>query len=220
MNEEAIAESIAKFYLESGDFNGFPVYLLKQEFGLSDYSVGVLDSNKHVREYFEATAAAEKFGFTNAEVGNELANCITVDFQGLLNKSTYAPNMTSVTTPGSGPVPGSIWITPANLMELVAKKMKGEISGPTYKYLLEKMLGTGKTAAEIIEAEGLKQVTDEGAIEKIIDDVLAKNPAQVEQFKEGKQQVLGFLVGQVMKASSGKANPGKVNELLKKTLGA
>ena len=192
---------------------------LEQEFGLSDYSVGVLDSNKHVREYFEESAAAEKFGLTKAEVGNELANCITVDFQGLLNKLTYAPNITQVTTPGSGPVPGSLWIAPANLMELVAKKVKGEISGPTYKYLLEKMLGTDKTAAEIIEAEGLKQVTDEGAIEKIIDDVLAKNPAQVAQFKEGKQQVLGFLVGQVMKASGGKANPGKVNELLKKKLG-
>ena len=78
---------------------------------------------------------------------------------------------------------------------------------------------TDKTAAEIIEAEGLKQVSDEGAIEKIIDDVLAKNPTQVAQFKEGKQQVLGFLVGQVMKASGGKANPGKVNELLKRKLG-
>jgi aspartyl-tRNA(Asn)/glutamyl-tRNA(Gln) amidotransferase subunit B len=64
----------------------------------------------------------------------------------------------------------------------------------------------------------LRQVSDEGAIEKIINEVLEKNPNQVMQFKEGKQQVLGFLVGQVMKASGGKANPGKVNELLKRKL--
>ena len=68
--------------------------------------------------------------------------------------------------------------------------------------------------------KGLTQVSDEGALEKIIDDVLVKNPTQVVQFKEGKPQVLGFLVGQVMKASGGKANPGKVNELLKKKLGS
>jgi aspartyl-tRNA(Asn)/glutamyl-tRNA(Gln) amidotransferase subunit B len=80
------------------------------------------------------------------------------------------------------------------------------------------MYKTRKTAAEIIEVQGLRQVSDEGAIEKIINEVLEKNPNQVTQFKEGKQQVLGFLVGQVMKASGGKANPGKVNELLKKKL--
>ena len=71
----------------------------------------------------------------------------------------------------------------------------------------------------MVQEKGLTQVSDEVALEKIIDDVLAKNPTQVAQFKEGKQQVLGFLVGQGMKESGGKANPGKVNELLKKRLG-
>ena len=98
--------------------------------------------------------------------------------------------------------------------------MKAQISGPIYKLVLEEMFETRGTANEIIEAKGLRQVSDEGAIEKIIAEVLTKNPAQVAQFKEGKHQVLGFLVGQVMKASGGKANPGKVNELLKKKLGA
>ncbi len=69
-----------------------------------------------------------------------------------------------------------------------------------------------------MQEKGLTQVSDEGALEKMIDEVLSKNPTQVTQFKEGKQQVLGFLVGQVMKVSGGKANPGKVNELLKKKL--
>jgi aspartyl-tRNA(Asn)/glutamyl-tRNA(Gln) amidotransferase subunit B len=84
--------------------------------------------------------------------------------------------------------------------------------------VLEAMFETRRPADEIIAAGGLKQVSDEGAIEKIINEVLEKNPNQVTQFKEGKQQVLGFLVGQVMKASGGKANPGQVNELLKKKL--
>ena len=105
-----------------------------------------------------------------------------------------------------------------NLVELVVMKMKGEISGPIYKAVLEEMINTHRPAAEIIDAKGLRQVSDEETIEKIIDEVLEKNPSQVAQFKEGKQQVLGFLVGQVMKASGGKANPGKVNELLKKKL--
>ena len=111
-------------------------------------------------------------------------------------------------------------VPPVNLASLLVKKFRGEVSGPIVKSVLEEMLATGRTAAEIIEAKGLRQVSDEGALDKIIDEVLAKNPTQVAQFKEGKQQVLGFLVGQVMKASGGKANPGKVNELLKKKLGA
>jgi aspartyl-tRNA(Asn)/glutamyl-tRNA(Gln) amidotransferase subunit B len=114
--------------------------------------------------------------------------------------------------------PGTITIPEKNLAELVAMKVRGEISGPIYKSVLEEMYKTRKTAAEIIEVQGLRQVSDEGAIEKIINEVLEKNPNQVTQFKEGKQQVLGFLVGQVMKESGGKANPGKVNELLKRKL--
>ena len=78
------------------------------------------------------------------------------------------------------------------------------------------MFRTGLTAVEIVAAKGLTQVSDESVLEKIIDEVLRKNPTQVEQYKGGKQQVLGFLVGQVMKESGGKANPGKVNELLKR----
>ena len=110
-------------------------------------------------------------------------------------------------------------VPPVNLASLLVKKFRGEVSGPIVKSVLEEMLATGRTASEIIEAKGLRQVSDEGALDKIINEVLAKNPTQVTQFKEGKQQVLGFLVGQVMKASGGKANPGKVNELLKKKLG-
>ncbi|HEY6084702.1 MAG TPA: Asp-tRNA(Asn)/Glu-tRNA(Gln) amidotransferase subunit GatB [Nitrospira sp.] len=189
---------------------------IKETFRLSDYVSNLLGSDKSLLEYFEKTAAqAEKYELTEHEIGKELANCLTVDFQGLLNKLGHS----EMTTSAFMPVPGPDWIAPGDLMELIAKKVKEEISGPTYKLVLEKMLGTGKTAASIIEAEGLKQVSDEGSIEKIIEEILVKHPAQVAQFKEGKQQVLGFLVGQVMKASGGTANPGKVNALLRRKLG-
>ena len=201
---------------------------LEREFGFSEYSAGVLASNKKVLEYFEkcveyfeCMAEAEKLGLSKMEVGKELANCITVDVRGLTRRvltSTRLNPFVSPVSPNEGI--GTLTIIPEkNLSELVVMKMKGEISGPIYKSVLEEMVHTGKPATEIIEAKGLKQVSDEGIIEKIIDEVLEQNPNQVAQFKEGKQQVLGFLVGQVMKASGGKANPGKVNELLKKKLG-
>jgi aspartyl-tRNA(Asn)/glutamyl-tRNA(Gln) amidotransferase subunit B len=97
-------------------------------------------------------------------------------------------------------------------------KRKGEVSGPIAKTVLEEMFHTGKSAAEIVKAKGLTQVSDEGALEKIIDEVMARNQQQVLQYRSGKEQVFGFFVGQVMKASGGKANPGKVNELLKRKL--
>ena len=74
------------------------------------------------------------------------------------------------------------------------------------------------SADEIIEKKGLKQITDTGAIESIIDEILAKNPNQVAEYKAGKEQLIGFFVGQVMKASKGKANPGQVNQILKQKL--
>ena len=96
---------------------------------------------------------------------------------------------------------------------------KGELSGKLAKEILPKMFETGETAAAIMEREGLRQISDTGALEKIVDDVLAANPKQVEQYKGGKTMVMGFLVGQAMKASRGQANPAAVNELLKKKLG-
>jgi aspartyl-tRNA(Asn)/glutamyl-tRNA(Gln) amidotransferase subunit B len=95
----------------------------------------------------------------------------------------------------------------------------GTVSLKVARDIFPEMYGSGKAPEQIVQEKGLTQVSDEGALGLIIDDVLANNPTQVAQFKQGKQQVLGFLVGQVMKASGGKANPGKVNELLKAKLG-
>jgi aspartyl-tRNA(Asn)/glutamyl-tRNA(Gln) amidotransferase subunit B len=184
---------------------------LKEEYGLNDYVADVLTADPATVTYFEAatkTAVAE--GFSKMAIGPELANWITVDLRGIFNKIKVDVS-----------VAGTTWVSsvPAQeLATLVVMKHKGEVSGPIAKVVLEEMCETGKSAAEIIKAKGLVQVSDEGALEKIIDGVMAKNPQQVAQYKSGKEAVFGFFVGQVMKASGGKANPAKANELLKRKL--
>lgn len=103
----------------------------------------------------------------------------------------------------------------AGLLALISDNT---ISGKIAKDVLDLMFETGKDAAVIVEEKGMKQVTDLGAIEKIIDQVMAANPDKVSEYKSGKDKLFGFFVGQVLKASGGKANPGAVNELLKKKL--
>ncbi|MEN9461755.1 MAG: hypothetical protein RIS84_1775, partial [Pseudomonadota bacterium] len=92
------------------------------------------------------------------------------------------------------------------------------ISGKIAKQVFEAMWNGEGDADSVIEKQGLKQVTDTGAIEKVIDEVMAKNPKQLEEYRSGKDKLFGFFVGQVMKVSQGKANPDQVNELLKRKL--
>ena len=103
------------------------------------------------------------------------------------------------------------------LVDLIADDT---ISGRIAKDVLDEMFATGKSAATIVEAKGLRQITDTGAIEAAIDKVIAANPAQVAKYKAGATKVAGWFVGQVMKATGGKANPQLVNQLLAKKLGA
>jgi aspartyl-tRNA(Asn)/glutamyl-tRNA(Gln) amidotransferase subunit B len=110
-------------------------------------------------------------------------------------------------------------VSPEQLGELAAFIVKGEISGKMAKDIFAKMFETGESAATIIDREGLRQISDTGALEKIVDEVIAASTKQVEQYKSGKTGVIGYLVGQVMKLSKGQANPGAVNELLKAKLG-
>ena len=102
---------------------------------------------------------------------------------------------------------------------MLALTAKGEISGKLAKEIFEKMFQTGERARVIIDREGLHQISDAGALAKIVDDVLAASPKQVEQYKGGKTTVMGYFVGQVMKATRGQANPAAVNQLLKEKLG-
>jgi aspartyl-tRNA(Asn)/glutamyl-tRNA(Gln) amidotransferase subunit B len=101
---------------------------------------------------------------------------------------------------------------------LLARIQDNTISGKIAKEVFEAMWSEGKTADAIIEARGLKQITDTSAIEKAIDEVMAQNPGQLADYRSGKDKLFGFFVGQVMKATGGKANPAQLNELLKKKL--
>jgi aspartyl-tRNA(Asn)/glutamyl-tRNA(Gln) amidotransferase subunit B len=168
------------------------------EFGLSEYDAGVLTASRAMADYYETCVGL----FNQPKI---VSNWVMGELTRELNHSG--------TDASASPV------SPEQLVSLLQLVEQGTISLKVAREIFPEVYRSGKTPEQIVQEKGLIQVSDEGALDKIIGDVLAKNPMQVAQFKEGKQQVLGFLVGQVMKASGGKANPGKVNELLKKKLG-
>jgi aspartyl-tRNA(Asn)/glutamyl-tRNA(Gln) amidotransferase subunit B len=110
-------------------------------------------------------------------------------------------------------------VGPENLGELVKLIAQGELSGKLAKEVFPKMFSTGERAGAIVEREGLRQISDTGALEKIIADVIAGNPKQVEQYRGGKTTVINFLVGQAMRATRGQANVALVTDLFKQKLG-
>jgi aspartyl-tRNA(Asn)/glutamyl-tRNA(Gln) amidotransferase subunit B len=111
-------------------------------------------------------------------------------------------------------------VAPEKLAELIKAQTSGRINMPTAKDVLKEMLASGKDAESIIKAKGLEQISDEGALDDIVADVIDNHPEEVAKYLAGKEKLLQFLMGQVMKASKGKANPGKVTELLKTALEA
>jgi aspartyl-tRNA(Asn)/glutamyl-tRNA(Gln) amidotransferase subunit B len=113
---------------------------------------------------------------------------------------------------------GESRIGAAGLAGLLGRIADNTISGKIAKDVFEAMWAEGKDADAIIESKGLKQITDTGAIEQAIDEVMAKNPGQLADYRSGKDKLFGFFVGQVMKATGGKANPAQLNDLLKKKL--
>jgi aspartyl-tRNA(Asn)/glutamyl-tRNA(Gln) amidotransferase subunit B len=113
---------------------------------------------------------------------------------------------------------GESRIDAGRLAGLLARITDNTISGKIAKDVFEAMWAEGKDADSIIESKGLKQITDTGAIERAIEEVMAKNPGQLADYRSGKDKLFGFFVGQVMKATAGKANPAQLNELLKKKL--
>ena len=169
----------------------------RDEYGLGEYDAGVVVSSRELADYFETVAR----GSGDAKLA---ANWVTVELQALLNKHNWEVS--------DSPIQAD------RLATLITRIKDETISGKIAKTVFESMLDDASEVDAIIEDKGLKQVTDSGAIEKIVDEVIASNPNQVQQYREGKQQVIGFLVGQAMKLSQGKANPGQVNTLLKEKL--
>ncbi|MEQ8407285.1 MAG: Asp-tRNA(Asn)/Glu-tRNA(Gln) amidotransferase subunit GatB [Gammaproteobacteria bacterium] len=167
------------------------------EFKLGEYDAGVLVSSRELAEYFEAVVKISG----DAKLAS---NWVTGELQALLNKNNWEVSESPVQAERLG--------------TLIARIKDETISGKIAKTVFEAMLDSEAGVDEIIEEKGLKQVTDTGAIESLVDDVIANNPEQVQQFKEGKEQVLGYLVGQAMKLSQGKANPGQVNQLLREKM--
>jgi aspartyl-tRNA(Asn)/glutamyl-tRNA(Gln) amidotransferase subunit B len=169
-----------------------------EDYGLREYDAEVLTQTRQMSEYFEKAAVAS--GDPRAA-----ANWVMGDLAAALN----AEGKEIAESP----------VAAERLGELVALISKGEISGKMAKEVFAKMFSSGESARTIVEREGLRQISDAGALAAIVEQVLEANPRQVEQYKGGKTQVLGFLVGQIMKASRGQANPAAVNQLLKDRLG-
>jgi aspartyl-tRNA(Asn)/glutamyl-tRNA(Gln) amidotransferase subunit B len=168
------------------------------EYALSAYDAGVLTAAVELADYYEAVVRA--LG-GHAKLA---ANSVMGELAGLLNRD-------GLEMPASR-------IDPAALAGLLRRVVDNTISGKIAKDVLEAMWQDGASADAIIEARGLRQITDEGAIERAIDAVMAASPAQLADYRAGKDKLFGFFVGQVMKAMAGKANPARLNELLKKKL--
>ena len=169
-----------------------------KSYGIPEYDTGVLTSSAPLADYFEKCTAL----FPHPKT---ISNWMMGDLLRELKKDCRD----IVDCP----------VSPSALVDLLKLIESGTISGNIAKGVFEEMYRTQKSAGSIVEEKGLKQITDSSAIEKIVAEVLQANPSQVEEFKGGKEKVLGFLVGQVMKASKGKANPAMVNKLLKKKMG-
>ena len=169
-----------------------------KDYGLSVYDAGVLTSSRELAEYYEQVVR---------EVSSDpklAANWVMGELAAALNKD--------------GLEIGASRISSSALAALVKRIRDNTISGKIAKEVFEAMWSTGRGADAIIEEKGLRQITDTSAIEKAIDEVMAKNPGQLAEYRGGKDKLFGFFVGQVMKATGGKANPAQLNELLKKKL--
>jgi aspartyl-tRNA(Asn)/glutamyl-tRNA(Gln) amidotransferase subunit B len=168
-----------------------------KDYGLREYDAQVLALTRATGDYFEEAVSI-------GGDGRATANWVVGDLMGLLK--------------AAGKEISESPISAKNLGELVALIGKEELSGKLAKEILPKMFETGDGPRTIMEREGLQQISDTGALDQIVSEVLVANPKQAEQYKGGKTAVIGFLVGQVMKASRGQANPATVNELLRKKL--
>ena len=169
----------------------------KKEYGLSDFDVETLTSTRELSLWFEDAAKGAK------DV-KKVTNWILAELLAVLNEKNETIN--------------DVKITPAHITELVNIIAEGKISGAQGKTVFAEMLETNKMPSEIIKEKGLEVVSDNSAIEAIVDKVIEANPKAIEDFKSGKTNVIGWLTGQVMKESKGKANPKMASELVNKKL--
>jgi len=167
-------------------------------YALPAYDAGVLTASRELAEYYEEVV---RLAPADAKLA---ANWVMGELAAALNKENLDV--------GSGKLPA------ARLAGLLARLSDRTISGKIAKEVFEVMWSTGASADEVIESKGLRQITDSAAIERAIDEVMARNPGQLAEYRAGKDKLFGFFVGQVMKATGGKANPGQLNELLRRKL--
>jgi aspartyl-tRNA(Asn)/glutamyl-tRNA(Gln) amidotransferase subunit B len=170
---------------------------LISQYGLPEYDAAIVTSSRHLADYFETCVKL----FNQPKT---VSNWVMGELLRELNNS-------------GTPVAASP-VSPERFVSLLKLVDNGTISLKVARDLFPDLYASGQSPEQLVQEKGLTQVSDEGALKTIIDDVMAKNPTQLAQYRSGKDQVLGFFVGQVLKASGGKANPGKVNELLKKKL--
>jgi aspartyl-tRNA(Asn)/glutamyl-tRNA(Gln) amidotransferase subunit B len=168
-------------------------------YGIPEYDAGVLTSSKALADYYEACIKH----YPKPKV---VSNWIMVELLRALNRDGIEVEQSRV--------------TPGNLAALFKLVDDGTISGTMAKSVFEAMYESGKPAAEIVQEQGLRQISDETALANAIDQVIAENPQEVEEFRHGKEKLLGFFMGQVMKRTQGKANPQGVNKLLREKLAA
>ena len=168
------------------------------DYGLSAYDAGVLVAERDTADYFETVAKGRD--------AKQTANWVVSELFGRLNKGGIELSMSPVSAAALG-----------GLIDLMADNT---ISGRIAKDVFDEMFKTGKAASAIVEDKGLQQMTDSGAIEAVVDQIIADNASQVEKYRAGNEKVIGWFVGQVMKATQGKANPQMVNQVLREKLRA
>ncbi|MBI4285329.1 MAG: Asp-tRNA(Asn)/Glu-tRNA(Gln) amidotransferase subunit GatB [Chloroflexi bacterium] len=176
-----------------------------EQYGLSLYDASLLTNSKAMADYFEACLQAEGLkGVGLAQKAKMASNWLLSEFSRLLNAANIEITATKV--------------TPAQLVQLLDLMQQGVVSGPSAKQVFEEMFQTGKSADRLVAERGLGQISGTGELEELITGMVAANPQAVADYRAGKKQSMAFLVGKVMQASKGRANPKLVNELMKKKL--
>ena len=190
-------EWIEKIKEKQPEFRDEKMERYKKEFDIPQYDAEILTESKHMADIFEETTAI-------CGKPKKVSNWLMVETMRLLNEN--------------GQEPADIKFSPENLAKLIELADAGTINSSVAKEVFEKVFAEDVDPEKYVEDHGLKTVNDEGALRTLAEEVIAKNPKAVEDFKGGKEKALGALVGQIMKAMKGKANPGMVNELLREML--